>query len=230
MPTPHPQRPTVVAFDVVETLFSLQPLRGRFKAAGLPEAALREWFARFLRDAFALEGAGVYKPFRDVASGTLEMMLAENGQPSSTTVIGAILQGFSELPAHPDVQPAFTQLREAGVRIVTLTNGSADTTQRLLKRENLEGIVERTISIDEVQHWKPRREVYLHAAKVVGTTPARMALVAAHAWDILGASRAGLLTGWVAREEGAFHPAMGSPTVQGRSLTEVVAALLALKA
>lgn len=78
--------------------------------------------------------------------------------------------------------------------------------------------------------WKSHREVYLHAARVLGVTPTALALVAAHAWDVLGADRAGLTTGWVSREEAAFQPAMGEPTVRGRTLTEVVEALVALKA
>jgi 2-haloacid dehalogenase len=221
-------RPPVVAFDVVGTLFSLDPVGRRLSDAGLREGALNEWFGRFLRDAFALDRVGRYVPFRDVARGTLEVMLAEQGQGPEKAA--GVLQAFAELPAHPDVRPAFGQLRSAGIRIIALTNGGADTTQRLLAKAGLVDFVERTISIDEVRHWKPHREVYRHAARVVGVTATTLALVAAHAWDILGASRAGLTTGWVSREEKLFHPAMAEPTVHGDTLPEVVAGLLALKA
>jgi 2-haloacid dehalogenase len=57
-----------------------------------------------------------------------------------------------------------------------------------------------------------------------------MALVAAHAWDILGARRAGLLTAWVSRKETTFHPTMGTPTVVGPDVAEAVAALARLPA
>jgi len=60
--------------------------------------------------------------------------------------------------------------------------------------------------------------------------PGQMCLVAAHAWDILGANHAGLLTAWVARKEKKFHSAMGAPGVRGESLTDVVATLIALPA
>jgi 2-haloacid dehalogenase len=199
-------RPTVVAFDVVGTLFSLDPIAVRMRQAGLPEGRLTEWFARFLRDAFALDATGGYVPFRQVAGGALEVMLAEHGLPASSAA--AVLQGFPELPPHPDVRPAFEQLRGAGIRVAALSNGAAETTRRLLERAELASFVERIISIDEVRRWKPHRE----------------------AWDVLGADRAGLTTAWVSREETAFQPAMGEPTVRGRTLTEVVEALLALKA
>ena len=70
-------RPKVAAFDVVETLFALEPMRGRLRALGLPGDALEIWFARFLRNAFALDTAGTYKPFSEVARGTLEVLQAE---------------------------------------------------------------------------------------------------------------------------------------------------------
>jgi 2-haloacid dehalogenase len=225
-----PKRPTVVAFDVIETLFDLGPMRDRLKWAGLPADALGEWFARMLRDTMALSLTGVYKPFREVAKGTSEVMLTEAKLDAKAERIDAVLAGFADLPAHTDVAPAFERLREAKVRVITLTNGSAENTGKLLARAKLDGLVERVVTIDEVKRWKPAKEVYLHAAKVAEVEPARMALVAAHDWDCHGAARAGLVTGFVARGGKGFHPAMDPPDVKGPSLKEVVDGLLALPA
>lgn len=221
-------RPKVVAFDVVETLFSLEPLRAHLEVLGLTGAALEIWFARLLRNAFALEASGVYKPFGEVARATLEVLLVENQSAADASALDQALAGFAELPAYADVAPAFQLLHEAGVRIVTLTNGGADTTRRLLERAHLDHLVERVISIDEVRRWKPAREVYLHAAAVVSVAPGELALVAAHAWDVNGASRAGLVTGWVSRLEKKFLPVMTPPDVAGDTLNEVSQRLLAL--
>jgi 2-haloacid dehalogenase len=222
------RQPEVVAFDVIGTLFDLVPLGIRFKDAGLPADALGEWFARMLRDAVALSTSGVYKPFHEVASGTLEIFLTERSVEPSKDRISAILEGFGELPSYPDVEAAFKLLRQANVRIITLTNGGAETTRKLLKRAGVDGMVERIITIDEVRQWKPAREVYRHAAKVMRVEPGQMALVAAHDWDVQGASRAGLVTGWVGRHGKRFHPAMDLPDVKGATLVEVAGGLLAL--
>lgn len=223
-------RPTVVAFDVIETLFDLRPLREPLKDAGLPAAALGEWFARMLRDAMALTLTGVYKPFAEVAKGTLQAMLADAEVVAKAKQVEAVLAGFAELLPHPDVAPAFERLKEAKVRVITLTNGSAENTKKLLKGAKLGGLVERVATIDEVKRWKPAKEVYLHAAKAAEVEPGRMALVAAHDWDCHGAARAGLATGFVARDGKGFHPAMDPPDVTGPSLKEVVDGLLALAA
>lgn len=222
------QRPKVVAFDVVETLFPLEPMRARLQALGLPDAALEIWFAQLLRNAFALDASGIYKSFGEVARSTLEVLLAEFDRKPALPVMADTLSALLELPARKDAVPAFQMLREAGVRILTLTNGSADTTHKLLQRAGLADSVERVISIDEVRRWKPAREVYLYGAKVAGVAPGRLALVAAHAWDIHGASQAGLVTGWVSYLERRFAPAMNPPDVVGDTLTEAVLRFLAL--
>lgn len=225
---PMKSRPTVVAFDVVETLFSLDPMRARLCALGLAGDALELWFARLLRDAFALDASGTFKTFGEVARATLEVMLAEHRLTADAVALGETLAGLGELPAHADVAPAFQILRNAGVRLVALTNGNADNTRRLLERAGLEAQIERVISIDGVCRWKPAGAVYLHAAKVAGVAPDELALVAAHAWDIQGASRAGLVTGWVSWLEKQFSPAMNPPDVTGATLIEVSLGLLTL--
>ena len=91
---PHPLRVTrrtqAVLFDVIETLFPLDPIRRKLVEAGLPEGALETWFARFLRDAFALDAAGNYRGFREVASGALAVMLASG--PDLVSVVDALLK------------------------------------------------------------------------------------------------------------------------------------------
>ena len=219
-------RPAVVAFDVIETLFPIEPLRARLEDAGLPAHALEPWFSGLLRDAFALEATGVYRPFRAVAMASLQVELIKAGQEPHPERIEAVLSGFAELDPHPDVADAMQTLRDAEIRLFTLTNGSASNTGKLLDRAGIADLVERTVSIDEVEHWKPNRAVYLHCAKRAGVQPEELALVAAHGWDIHGAGRAGLITGFVARQNEPFPAVMQAPDVFGSTLTEVVDGLL----
>jgi 2-haloacid dehalogenase len=54
------RRPQVIAFDVLETLFGLEPLRNRLRAAGLPPDCLELWFAQTLRSGFALAATDTF--------------------------------------------------------------------------------------------------------------------------------------------------------------------------
>ena len=127
------RRLDALAFDVVETLFSLDAVARRLAQVGAPEGAPDLWFARLLRDGFALAASGDYRPFREVAASSLRAVLPD---PDDEAVEG-VLAGLGELEAYPDAEPALRRAAEAGLRIVTLTNGSAPSTQALLGRAGL---------------------------------------------------------------------------------------------
>jgi 2-haloacid dehalogenase len=221
------RRPLVIAFDVVETLFPLEPLRHRITDAGQPGHVLELWFSRLLRDAFALTASGGYRPFTEIATSALA---SATGHTLSDDAVRGIVAGFAELDPHPDVEPAMRRARDAGVQVITLTNGSARTTRALLERAAVHGYVQRVLSVDDIQRWKPAPEIYHHAARTCQTEPEQVALVAAHSWDTHGAHQAGLVTGWVSRLEGVFPDVFARPDVTGDDLLEVVNALLALPA
>lgn len=216
------QRPTVVAFDVFETMFSPDLIAEGFAEVGLPPETAQLWFARIQRDGFALAAAGGYAPFRDLAAANLEQLVGRG-----EAVLG-ILTRIRRLTAHPDVGPALARLRDAGVRIVTLSNGHADTIREMLDHAGLSPLVEVCLSVDAAGYWKPRPEPYHYAAEHCGVAPDQVALVAVHPWDVHGAAHAGLTTGRVARPGGPPGDGFDPPDVEGASLVEVADALLAL--
>ena len=57
-----PKRPKMVAFDIIGTVFPLEPLRASIVALGLPSAALEGWFAAGRRDGGAGAGRGARRP------------------------------------------------------------------------------------------------------------------------------------------------------------------------
>ncbi len=219
-------RPVAVAFDVIGTLMSLEPLRGRLTGLGQPPYLLEAWYSRTVRDGMALSAAGDFAAFPAVAESCLRAL---TGPSVSDEQVEHVMAGFSDLPAFPDAVPAVTDLFEAGIRIACLTNGPADLTASFVDRCGLGPMVERVISVGEVYRWKPAAVVYLYAAEILDVTPSLLAMVAAHDWDCHGAKRAGLATGWVDRGSGGFGAVFAPPDVTGESLTEVAGRLLALE-
>ena len=220
------RRPAVVAFDVIETLMSIEPLRARLTDIGQPAGLLEAWYTRTLRDGMALSATGDYVPFAEVAEAALRGLTHDT---VSDEQVAAVMAGWSELPAFPDAVPAVTRLTDAGLRVACLTNGSAQFTSAFVNRAGLGSLVGRVVSAGEVYRWKPAGVVYLYAASVLDVPADRLALVAAHDWDCHGAKRAGLTTGWVSRKSGAFGAPFAAPDVVGEDLTEVAAKLLALE-
>ncbi|HYH25010.1 MAG TPA: HAD-IA family hydrolase [Blastococcus sp.] len=215
-------RPDVVAFDVNETLLDLAPVRAALVEAGEPEFLLGTVFARTLLTGMAASLAGSWCRFRDAFDAALAQ---ESDLPADARA--AVADAFGELAPHPDVEPALRRLVQAGVRVVTLTHGSPGVAEAGLARGGITPLVEQTLSSETIRAWKPSREVYLWAAGACGVAPDRMALVAAHGWDVQGAQRAGLTGAWFPRSERSFPAVYGAPHVQADSLAGAVDALLA---
>lgn len=217
------QRPDVVAFDVNETLLDLSPVAAALVEAGQPADLLPVVFGRALHTGTAATVAGVWLPFRAAVESALAQLtdLPDAGR-------ARVADTFLELVPHPDVEPALRRLTAAGVRVVTLSHGSPGVAEAGLERGGIAPLVERTLTSETVRAWKPSREAYLWAAGVCGVPPERMALVAAHGWDVLGAERAGLTGAWFPRGERVYPPAFPAPAVVAGDLAGAVDALLAL--
>lgn len=220
-------RPHTVAFDVVETLISLEPLRARFVEIGLPDSTLERWFDRMLRDAMALTLAGDYEPFPAVGKAALQVI---GGGRLSDEDVAHVMDGFATLPAQPDAEEAMRVLTEARIEVVCLSNGARESTEAFLDRSGLDRFVDQVISVADVRMWKPARAVYDHALSRIGRPAEEVALVAVHAFDCHGAHAAGLTTGWAGRLERHYAEIFTRADVVGEDLVDVAKALTALPA
>jgi 2-haloacid dehalogenase len=218
-------RPEVVAFDVNETLLDLAPVRAALVETGEPEHLLRAVFARTLLTGFAAATVGDRIRFRDAFDAALAQESGLDADQRST-----VASAFTELAPHPDVEPALRALARAGVRVVTLSHGSPGVAEAGLSRGGITPLVERTLTSESIRGWKPSREVYLWAAGVCDVAPSRLALVASHGWDVLGAQRAGLTGAWFPRSERSYPAVYEPPHVQASDIGGAVEALLALPA
>ena len=218
-------RPEVVAFDVNETLLDLAPVRAALVEHGEAADVLTVVFARTLATGFAAGVTGTWFRFR----AAFESALAQ------TTGLDAgareqVADAFGALVPHRDVEPALRRLAEAGVRVITLSHGAPGVAESALARGGIAPLVERTLTSESIRAWKPAREVYLWAAGVCDVAPDRLALVAAHGWDVHGAERAGLTGAWFPRAERAYPDVFERPAVLAGDIGAAVDALLALPA
>ena len=222
--------PELVVLDVNETLSDMEPLRARFTGAGAPAHLLDTWFASTLRDGFALAASGSARRFPDVGAAVLTTLLSQvDGLtvPVEAAVTG-VLDGFRELELHPDVPAGLRAFADAGVRVVTLTNGSLVQAEMLLDRAGVADLVERRLSVDDAGRWKPHPDAYRYAADECGVALERCAMVAVHPWDLHGAAAAGMTSGWVDRKGTPWPSVFTEPQARGATLGEVAGALLLL--
>lgn len=220
-------RPSVIVFDVNETLSDMVPMTSRFTEVGAPAPLATVWFSALLRDGFALAAAGGREPFARLARGALETVLTgvslDRPAPEAADYI---LAGFGELSVHPDVPGGVRLLREGGLRLVTLSNGSADVAGRLLTRAGIRGEFERLLSVEDAPAWKPASAAYEYAARTCSVPVGEMLLVAVHPWDIHGARRAGLRAGWIARRPLPYPGYFAAPDLQAPDLGALASQVL----
>ena len=222
-----PKRPKMVAFDIIGTVFPLEPLRASIVALGLPRAGLEGWFAAGCRDAFAMAAVGDFAPFKTVLEAALDQVLAEQRLDASEHERKALVKQLETLDARHGAREAFSLLTDAGIPVMALSNGAKSSTKALLARAELSDLVQEIVSVDEVKLAKPRTEVYLHAAEKAGVRPAELALVAAHPWDINGAAAAGLVTAYLAADR-PFSWAMRTPDMEADTLPKLARRFVAL--
>jgi 2-haloacid dehalogenase len=216
--------PATIAFDIIGTCFGLGAPQRRLQELGAPEQTLELWFAQTLRDAFALSHAGGYRPLKEMLAAELPRTLTRAGVQASPDDLSRVVAAFAELEPQPGLGPALSRAAGAGVKLLALTNGSADSTRQLLERAGVLGLFAALLSCDEVRRTKPHPEVYALARRGAEGEPW---LVAAHSWDVAGAVMAGLHGAYLTGEEGAYlegvYPA---PQVTAASLEEAVDAIL----
>ncbi len=223
-----PQRPSVVVFDVNETLSDMSPMADRFADLGVPGSMAKQWFAALLRDGFALTAAGASEKFAVVGEGVLRTLLApEELDRDLDQAVQHVMSGFTALPVHPDVPDGIRALRDLGLRLVTLTNGSTAVGEQLFAQAGLRDAFETLLSVEDAGAWKPDPASYAYAARACRVEAAEMLLVAVHPWDIDGASRAGLSTAWVSRSGADYPGHFRPPTHTVRALPELAALLAA---
>jgi 2-haloacid dehalogenase len=77
-----------------------------------------------------------------------------------------------------------------------------------------------------VKTFKPAPDVYRLVASELRIDVSQMRLVAAHAWDVLGAMRAGCAAAFIARPGKALYPLADKPDIVGPTLREVSAEII----
>jgi 2-haloacid dehalogenase len=215
-------RPSVIAFDVNETLSDLSPLGARFVEVGASASAAPLWFAAVLRDGFALTAAGDNPPFAGVAREVLLSQLSQSLLNRSVDEAARhVMDGFASLELHADVASGVDRLHEDGFRLVTLSNGAAAVAERLLTAGTIRDRFERLLSVEDAGAWKPSARAYEYAAQECDVKREDLLMVAVHPWDVDGARRAGLQTVWVNRSAGGYPATFLAPTYTVESIEEI---------
>jgi len=213
--------PSVVVFDVNETLSDLGPMADHFAEVGAPPTLASTWFAAVLRDGFGLTAAGAAPSFEVVARGVLRTLLSAADVAHLDAAVDTVMSGFASLRVHSDVPVGVRALRASGRRLVTLSNGSVRATEALLGRARLRDAFDLLLAAPDSGAWKPARSAYLTCAEACAVPPEEILLVAVHPWDVDGAARVGLRTAWIDRSGGDYPGHLTPPDIRAAGVDDL---------
>ena len=219
----------VCVFDVNETLLDLGALDPHFERVFGEASARQAWFGQFLALWLTEMLTGEYTNFGTIGGGALEMVAERQGVDLSDEDKQRILGDMQELPPHPEVEDTLGRLRYAAIRLAALTNSTQQVADAQIDNSGLRDYFEQVLSADIVQRLKPAPEPYRMAAESLGVEIGQVRLVAAHAWDVVGAMRAGCAAAFVARPGMVLNPLAARPDVVGGDLREVAAQILEIE-
>ncbi|OBI81155.1 haloacid dehalogenase type II [Mycobacterium sp. E740] len=197
--------PEALAFDVFGTVVDWRSSIVReLEQFGRTHGVQRDWAA------FADDWRAGYPPAMDrVRRGELpwtkidslhRMILVDLLERTGIAVgdddIDHLNRAWHRLDPWPDVVDGLTRLKARHV-ITTLSIGNMSLLTNMAKRAGLPW--DCVISAELFRHYKPDAQAYLGCAEMLDVAPSELMLVAAHASDLRGAKRAGLMTAYVDR-------------------------------
>ena len=206
------QEPSVLVFDVNETLIDIDSLAPLFAEWFGDGRVLREWFGQLVMYSMAATLAESYVDFFALGQGVLRMLAQIYRVDVTGDDIARLQARMSTMPAHPEVADALTLLHDNGFRLVTLTNSPHRSGARTpLENAGLGELFEQQFSVESCRTFKPSPSVYRYVCDRLGVAPADCMMVAAHAWDTLGAQNAGFSAALITRPGNSPLPVDGLP-------------------
>ncbi|MEX1014837.1 MAG: haloacid dehalogenase type II [Candidatus Paceibacterota bacterium] len=195
-----------VFFDMNETLLNLSLLKEQFDKHFDDKYVLKYWFTKLLYSSTIMGIMDEYRNFGELADVALENLFFENNKPLNSEIKSEILGEFRKLPAYEDVRPALSMLRNNDIRAIAVSNSSLEMIKEQLTNAGIIDLFDSYYSVDNVEKYKPFKDIYLSAAKQEGLQTENIVMVATHDWDLFGAKKAGLTTAYIKRKEEIYHP------------------------
>ncbi len=117
-----------------------------------------------------LEQTPPHRSFRDVAGTGLEMAMKELGLTYQPSDIEILTSGISKMPPFPEVQKALADLKAMGHSLCIISN--TDDAIIAGNVAQMGGHIDRVITAEQAQAYKPSRKTFEHAHTQLGVDKA----------------------------------------------------------
>jgi 2-haloacid dehalogenase len=187
-------------FDAYGTLYDVNSAVARHHAAIGPKAdALSDmWRNKQIQYTWLRNSMGAYAPFWQVTGEALDNCLATHGI-ADPSVRQKLLDAYLALAPFPEVPATLDRLKQAGLRLAILSNGTPEMLAPMVEASGLAGRFDAVLSVDEAGVFKVDPRAYRLVEKRLGVTPDKVCFLSSNCWDAHGAAHFGFSTVWVNR-------------------------------
>lgn len=140
-----------------------------------------------------------YRDFWHITEDALNYACASMKLQLSAAQREHLMETYHELQPWPDVRAALTEFKRQKIRMVFLTNFTANMIIRNLQAAKLSTFFEDHLTTDKVRAFKPSPRAYQMAVDHFGYERHEIAFVAFASWDVAGAKWFGYPTVWINR-------------------------------
>jgi 2-haloacid dehalogenase len=160
---------------------------------------MNAWGLRQFEYSWLRNSMGRYADFWTITSQALHFAARLTKLDLSQEKHDQLMNGFLEMKAYPDVQPALQTLSDAGIRLGFLSNLTETMMEANIKSAGLQGRFELLLSTDRVQAYKPDPRAYQMGIDAFGLPKQQILFAAFRGWDAAGAKSFGYDTYWANR-------------------------------
>jgi 2-haloacid dehalogenase len=225
---------TTLAFDIFGTVLDLtgsleEPTDRFLKQLGsdlsgaefYPQWRARQRIEQF-QDTLVMLG---HSGYLETCRRALAYTLRANGIEFEQRQVEEFMAVWQDLSPYPDSVEGLGRLAQK-YRLVALSNGEPDYLSHLA-RNRIGFKFDKIISVEEAGAFKPHPAVYRAATRLLNAEPGEIMMVAAHAFDILGAQACGFKAAYVNRYKLPTEDSEYQPDIIVDDFVELAARLLA---
>jgi len=214
-----------LVFDAYGTLFDPFAVKARVEELfpGSGAALSQLWRAKQLEYSWLRTLMGRYENFWKLTEDALVFACRALKLSCDEHQRKQLMQVYLTLPAFPEVKSALEKL--ASLPLSILSNGTPEMLSPLVAANNMTHFFQHIFSVDALQLYKPRPEVYQHAATSLGIHKEAIGFVSSNYWDIAGATSFGFRTYWLNRQSLVPDELGVAPSAALANLSELPRAL-----
>lgn len=207
-------------FDAYGTLFDVSSVaRGAQAELGEQWQPLSDlWRSKQLQYTWLRGLNGQYADFWQVTGDALDFAMSTL-RLEDRNLRERLMSLYLELSTYPEVPGALRRLKDGGMRLAVLSNGSPGMLASAASNAGIADLFDAILSADEVKVYKPHPSVYRMAPERLGVAAKNICYLSSNGWDAYSAKAFGFQVLWCNRFNHAPENIPATPNAEIRDLS-----------